>query len=100
MKYAYWLFKVFSYYVETHYNMFSKENTKYLENMRAYARRRVFEIKENAKNIKGSELRTYLTKENEKTVEYILNETRNLLDDFMQRALSVSKMSFTMDKNL
>ena len=68
--------------------------------MRAYARRRVFEIKENAKNIKGSELRTYLTKENEKTVEYILNETRNLLDDFMQRALSVSKMSFTMDKNL
>lgn len=100
MKYAYWLFKVFSYYVETHYKMFSKENTIYLEQMRSYGRKRVFEIRENALKLKGTKLREYLTVENEKTVKYILSETQKLLNDFMTRALSVSKMSFTMDKNL
>ncbi|WP_068267441.1 C69 family dipeptidase [Caviibacter abscessus] len=100
MKYAYWLFKVFSYYVETHYKLFSKENTKYLEEMRSYGRRRVFEIRENASKLSGTKLRAYLTNENEKTVKYMLEKTRNLLNEFMTRALSVSKMSFTMDKNL
>ena len=100
MKYAYWLFKVYSYYVETHYNLFEKENTTYLEKMRSYGRARVFQIKENAKNYKGEELLEYLTKENEKTVKYMLDETRKQLRSFMTIALSVSKMSFTMDKNL
>lgn len=100
MKYAYWLFKVFSYYVETHYRMFSKENIQYLEKMRSYGRRRVHEIRENAMKLKGEKLRTYLTNENEKTVKYMIEETRILLNKFMTDALSVSKMSFTMDKNL
>lgn len=100
LKYAYWLFKVFSYYVETHYSAFEKENTQYLEEMRSYGRKRVYEIKEELKNYTKENAREFLTKENEKTASYVLDKTRKLLTSFMTRALSASKMSFTMDENL
>lgn len=100
MKYAYWLFKVFSYYVETHYGAFSKENTQYLEDLRAYGRRRVYEVKEALKDYNKQNCREFLTEQNEITAKYVLDKTRKLLNSFMTRALSASKMSFTMDENL
>ncbi len=100
MKYAYWLFKVFSYYVETHYGAFSKENTQYLEELRSYGRKRVCEIKEKLKGYTKQNCREFLTKENEITAKFVLEKTRKLLNNFMTRALSASKMSFTMDENL
>lgn len=100
LKYAYWLFKVFSYYVETHYGAFEKENTQYLEEMRSYGRRRVWEVKKELQNYTKETAREFLTKQNEITAKHVLDKTRKLLNSFMTRALSASKMSFTMDENL
>lgn len=118
---AYWLFKVLSYVVESHYDSFQDANNAYLYDLQSYSRRRILEVREQAAKLgllKGQaarvnvrhnsemeplqedELAKFLTEANSETADYVLEKTKDLLADLMEQSLNFSKMSFTMDKNL
>lgn len=97
-KKAYHLFKLFSYYAENHRDIFKEDTDKYLIEMEEYATKRVEEVRNKVKN--EANISEYLTKENEKTVKYILRKTRKLLNSFIERSLDVSELKYSMDKNL
>lgn len=118
---AYWLFKLLSYVVESHYDAFQDADNAYLYDLQSYSRRRILEVREeaekrgllqggaeriNAKHdpdmqpLADDALAKFLTEANEETAAYVLNKTKDLLSDLLEQSLSYSKMSFTMDKNL
>lgn len=99
---AYWLFKLLSYVVESHYDTFADKDNAYLYEMQSYSRKRIAEVRKavTEQKLTGGALTNYLTEANQVTADYVLTKTRNLLTDLLQQSLSFSKMSFTMDKNL
>lgn len=100
LKNAYWLFKVFSYYAEEHYGEFYKDTEEFLSQIEIYARQRINEITQGAEGKESSLLTDYLTLENEKTADEIIKRTKKQLQNYATRALSFSRLSFKMDKNL
>ncbi len=97
---AYWLFKLIGHFVEAHHSAFKRDNAAYLIEMQSYGRKRVAEITEAAAKIHAKDLPQFLTEENKKTADYILNKTKDYLSELMRDSFSYSKLSFTMDKNL
>ncbi len=96
---AYWLFKVISYYTETHYKLLEIDNNEYLKNMQMLARKRILEITENFENNRDNYL-DYFTEENNKTLKLFMDASKKYLNKCMTKALSQSKLSFKMDDNL
>lgn len=101
-KSAYWLFKLLSYVVESHYDAFADKDNAYLYEMQSYSRRRILEVRQNVEKqkLQGEALTAYLTEANKATADYVLQKTNDLLTELLQQSLGYSKMSFTMDKNL
>lgn len=97
---AYWVFKLLSYYTEEHRNSFLRDNVRYNEKLNIYFRQRVADVTEAARGKKGEELTRFLTEENQKTADHVMEVTKELLRDFATRALGSSKMSFKMEKDL
>ena len=97
---AYWLFKILGFFTESRYTAFRDSNTTYLRDIQSYAFRRIHEITEKAKPLSGAELTAFLTAENEKTAQYVIQKTRDLIAEYMLESFNHSKLSFTMDKNL
>jgi len=79
---------------------FKRDNAAYLIEMQSYGRKRVSEITEAAAKIPAKDLPQFLTEENKKTADYVLNKTKDYLSDVMRDSFAYSKLSFTMDKNL
>ncbi|MDO5717792.1 MAG: C69 family dipeptidase [Tissierellia bacterium] len=97
---AYWIAKIFAYYAETHYKLFHRDTSEYIQRMMILGRQRVKEITEGAVDKSDEELLEYLTRENQKTADLYMEETLKQLKDYAVRAISTSKLTFLMDKNL
>lgn len=97
---AYWLFKIFSYYADEHIKLFNKETKSFLYTLQTYGRKRVLEITEGMTATSDEDIRKYLTEENQKTADYVTEKIKEKLDSYAKRALSESKLSYDMDKNL
>lgn len=95
---AYWLFKVISYYTETHFNLLEKDNLDFLIHMQILARQRIDEITNNFNE--DEDYLSYFTNENNKTLRLFIEESQKYLNQCMIKALGVSKLSFKMDPNL
>ncbi|MGP1454837.1 MAG: C69 family dipeptidase [Treponema sp.] len=97
---AYWLFKILGYLTESHYTEFHEANTAYLYEMQTYGFKRLHDITEAGKSLSGDQLTCFLTTENEKTADYIIKKTKELITHLMMESFKYSQLSFTMDKNL
>ncbi len=97
---AYWLFKLIGHFVEGHYHTFKAENDAYLLRIQSYCRRRIAEIDEMARDKKDEALIRFLTEENKKTADFILNDAKKYLSDLMKQSFRYSKLIFTMDSHL
>lgn len=99
---AYWLFKMISYYLDTHYHLLKKENEKYLINIKNYSKLHIENVDKYIKSNKldNLELVNYLELKNEEIVNYAINESKKFLEIIIKRSMSVSKLSFKLDKNL
>ena len=97
---AYWLFKLVGHFVELHHGAFKRNNAAYIIEMQSYGRKRVAEITEAAAEIPEKDLPQFLTEENKKTADHILDKTRDYLSDLMRDSFAYSKLNFSMDKNL
>lgn len=98
MNNAYWLFKVISYYTETHFNLLEKDNLDFLSRMQILARQRIDEITNNFNE--DEDYLSYFTNENNKTLKLFIEESQKYLNQCMIKALGVSKLSFKMDPDL
>lgn len=97
---AYWLFKILGLLTESHYQAFREASVAYLREMQSYGFRRVHEITEAGKTLTGTQLTEFLTAENEKTSDYVVKKTKELIEQFMLESFNYSRLSFKMDKNL
>lgn len=97
---AWWYYKSFAALVESHYSQFVQKDTKYLEELNRYYRGRVEEIINNASGKNEEELTKFLTEENQKTVAHTRKNTEKLWGELFKDAISMSKLTFKMDKNL
>lgn len=97
---AYWLFKLVGHFVELYHGAFKRNNAAYIIEMQSYGRKRVAEITEAAAEIPEKDLPQFLTEENKKTADHILDKTRDYLSDLMRDSFAYSKLNFSMDKNL
>ena len=61
---------------------------------------RVDEVTKAASKVPAKQIPEFLTAENKKTADYILNKTKDYLSELIKGSFAYSKLSFTMDKNL
>lgn len=97
---AYWCFKVLSYLTEQHFRVFGDRTEGFLKELAAYSRKRVFDVTEGAEGKEKKALLRYLTRENKKTSDEVMKRSQGLVKSLLTDALSASKLSFKMDKNL
>ena len=97
---AYWLFKLVGHFVEARYSAFRRDNARYIIEMQSYGRMRVDEVTKAASKVPAKQIPEFLTAENKKTADYILNKTKDYLSELIKGSFAYSKLSFTMDKNL
>ncbi|BDR58233.1 C69 family dipeptidase [Xylocopilactobacillus apicola] len=99
---AYWLYRALSVLVESNYTHFIQLDRDYLTDARQTLRARVADItnKAVAIGISGEALTDYLTKENQETVRQIEATTRQFMGELYTKGITVSHLTFNMDKNL
>ena len=99
---AYWLYRSLSVLVESDYKNFIQMDRDYLTEARRTLRARVAEITEKAlqSGLKEEELTDFLTKANQETVTKIESTTRKFMGELYTKGITVSRLTFNMDKNL
>ncbi|AUI72435.1 C69 family dipeptidase [Companilactobacillus alimentarius] len=100
LKSAYWLYETLNMVVESHYSDFVELNLDYQKELSSWARRRIFEVDEQAQKLSGSKLTDYLTEQNRQIAEHFNKETKVHLDDLITKGAELSKLTFKMDPNL
>lgn len=86
--------------MESHYPQFVQLNIKYLEELNRYYRGRIEEIIANSEGLAGNKLTEYLTAENQKTVKHTKKLSDELFGKMFIESIKMSKLTFSMDKNL
>ncbi|MCO7124318.1 C69 family dipeptidase [Sporolactobacillus shoreicorticis] len=97
---AYWLYKTIPVIVEPHYHAFLKQVLDYKEHLYSNFLGKIAETDEAAKNAAPDEVADVLTEASSKNAELALSETRDLLQDLTMQSMSMSKLTYNMDKNL
>lgn len=97
---AYWMYRAVGSVVEGHYSHFIQTNVDYVTASQEYLRTRVAEIDEAAKNLSGDELTSFLTKANHETVKAMKTRTMDHFNGLLATGLTLSRLTFNMDKNL
>ncbi|GLB47048.1 dipeptidase [Philodulcilactobacillus myokoensis] len=97
---AYWLYRKLSMLVESHYNKFEQEDVDYLTDSREEMLRHVEETNQKANKLSGQELTDFLTKQNHKIVQHMNKKTTDFCHHLMEEGLTLSKLTYNMDKNL
>lgn len=97
---AWWYYKSLASLVESHYPQFVQLNIKYLEELNRYYRGRIEEIIANSEGLAGTKLTEYLTSENQKTVKHTKKLSDELFGKMFIESIKMSKLTFSMDKNL
>lgn len=97
---AYWMYRALSSVVEGHYSKFIQEDIDYLTASQEQLRARVAEIDKKAADYSDDNLTEYLTDANHETVAAMKKRTMTLFYHLLTEGLTLSKLTFNMDKNL
>lgn len=99
-KSAYWLNKLLEVIVEPHYHEFINEVNDFRDRCQSYGVGRVDTITKTAQIQNSANLINYLTEQNMKTANHILNETHELINQLLHEVLLNSKFQFERGDNL
>lgn len=97
---AYWMYRAVGSVVEGHYSQFIQKNVDYVTASKEFLRGRVAEIDRQAAELSGEELTKFLTEANHQTVAAMKERTMKHFNDLLATGLTLSKLTFNMDKNL
>jgi dipeptidase len=97
---AYWMYRKLSMIVESHYVQFIEQDTDYITAAKQSLRAHVAQTLAQAKSLSGDELTAFLTKQNHQVVADMRKVTTQLTNDLIEKGLTLSRLTFNMDKNL
>lgn len=98
---AYWMYRKLSMLVESHYADFIQDDIDFLTDAKEQLRRHVDESIKYAQTLtNSSEVTEYLTKQNHVVTAKMKAITTKFSNDLIEKGLTLSKLTFNMDKNL
>jgi len=97
---AYWMYRKMSMIVESHYVQFIEQDTDYVTAAKQNLRTHVATALAGAKDLTGDALTAYLTDQNHQVVADMRKVTTQLTNDLIEKGLTLSHLTFNMDKNL
>lgn len=97
---AYWMYRKLSMIVESHYSHFIEQDTDYLTATKQQLRTHVAKTLADAAALTGDELTAYLTAQNHQIVAAMRQSTTQFTNELIEKGLTLSKLTFNMDKNL
>ncbi|WP_332239041.1 C69 family dipeptidase [Sporolactobacillus sp. KGMB 08714] len=97
---AYWLYKTIPVIVEPHYNAFLKQVEDYKDDLHSRFLGNLAQTDAEAAQADQERIPGILTEAGSRNAELALNKTRELLQKLTTDAMSLSKLTFNMDKNL
>lgn len=99
-KSAYWMYRALSMLVEAHHAEFLQDDLDYLKDAREYFHRFVDEVAPLVDGMTNQEATAILSAKNQELVAEMAKRTKDLMAKLMMKGLELSKLTFTMDKNL
>ncbi|UWF34431.1 C69 family dipeptidase [Pediococcus acidilactici] len=97
---AYWLYEALAMVVESHYAEFIQDDLDYQKELSQWARTKIEEVDQVAKEMSGEKLTEYLTEQNHLIAQHYNKETKKLLAKLTKQGAELSKLTFKMDPNL
>ena len=97
---TYWLFRQLSMIVESHYVDFIEQDTDYVTAAKESLRTHVAQALKGAAGLSGDELTAYLTTQNHRVTADMRRVTTKFTNDLIEKGLTLSHLTFNMDKNL
>ncbi|WP_204122288.1 MULTISPECIES: C69 family dipeptidase [Levilactobacillus] len=97
---AYWMYRKMSMIVESHYVQFIEQDTDYVTAAKQDLRTHVATALAGANDLTGDALTAYLTDQNHQVVADMREVTTQLTNDLIEKGLTLSHLTFNMDKNL
>ncbi|WP_125765072.1 C69 family dipeptidase [Levilactobacillus mulengensis] len=97
---AYWMYRKMSMIVESHYVQFIEQDTDYVTAAKQDLRTHVATALAGANDLTGDALTAYLTDQNHQVVADMRKVTTQLTNDLIEKGLTLSHLTFNMDKNL
>ncbi|KRM95541.1 dipeptidase A [Liquorilactobacillus aquaticus DSM 21051] len=97
---AYWMYRTLSMLVESHHAEFIQDDLDYLKECRELQLRLLEKIDTAASNKKGRALTEFLTQQNYQISAAMRTKTMKMIGRFVTKGLTLSKLTFNMDKNL
>ncbi|MCL1631575.1 C69 family dipeptidase [Sporolactobacillus sp. CPB3-1] len=97
---AYWLYKTIPVIVEPHYQAFLKQVLDYKDHLHSCFLGKIAQTDDAVTGKDTDKIQELLGNVNHENAELALSETCQLLQELTTQAMSLSKLTFTMDKNL
>ncbi|WP_100487133.1 C69 family dipeptidase [Sporolactobacillus pectinivorans] len=97
---AYWLYKMVSVIAEPHYEAFLKQVMDYKDQLHSQFLSNLEKADDEAKSADKERISSILTEASARNAELALSKTRELLQQLSMDSMSLSKLTFNMDKNL
>lgn len=97
---AYWMYRKLSVLVEAHYQQFSQLDKDYLTAAKETLRAHVQDSIDDSEGLSGAELTDYLTEQNYAIVKEMRITTEQFIHHLFEESLTLSKLTYNMDKNL
>lgn len=97
---AYWMYRKLSMIVESHYSQFIEQDTDYVTAAKQSLRTHVATTLAKAEALSGDQLTDFLTTQNHQVVADMRQVTTQLTNDLIEKGLTLSRLTFNMDKNL
>lgn len=99
---AYWMYRKLSMIVESHYKDFIEQDVDYVTQAKQDLRTHVAQTLAHATQagLTGEALTAYLTAQNHAVTAAMRQTTTQFIHELMEKGLTLSKLTFNMDKNL
>ncbi|MDT7014851.1 C69 family dipeptidase [Levilactobacillus namurensis] len=99
---AYWMYRKLSMIVESHYTQFIEQDVDYVtaakQNLRAHVAQALADADQ--QQLSGKELTAFLTEQNHQVTAQMRQVTTQFTNDLIEKGLTLSQLTFNMDKNL
>ncbi|WP_288528533.1 C69 family dipeptidase [uncultured Secundilactobacillus sp.] len=97
---AYWMYRKLSVLVEAHYSQFVEQDIDYLTAAKEQFRQHLQVTDDGATGLTDEALTAFLTERNHQIVADMRVATTDLIHTLFEKGLTLSKLTFNMDKNL
>lgn len=97
---AYWMYRKLSVLVESHYSEFIQDDVDFLTASKEKLRRHVQDSLDKAAGMTGQALTNYLTEQNHAIVKVMRDDVEDFMHRLFEKGLTLSKLTYNMDKNL